>query len=105
MKKLVLTFAVLGVSLATAKSYSLTLGEKVQAGDVEIQPGQYNVVLEASKVRFTEINSGKTYEAPATVEDAAKKFNTTAINSHDANGVTKIDEIDLGGSTKKIEFK
>jgi hypothetical protein len=105
MKKLILTFAVLGVSLAAAKSYSLTIGDKVQAGTVELQPGEYTLVLEQSKVRFTEVNTGKTFEAAVTVEDAAKKFSSTAINSHDANGVTKVDEIDLAGTTKKIEFK
>ena len=104
-KKLIFTFAALGASLLSAKSYQITLGEKSQIGSTMLQPGDYSVVLEASKVRFTDVNSGKSVEAAATVEDAAKKFGATAINAHDANGVNQIDEIDLGGTTKKIEFK
>jgi hypothetical protein len=103
--KFAIAFAVLGMSFASAKSFQITLSSPSQAGALELQPGQYNVSLDGTKVKFTEVNSGKSVETPATLENADKKFHDTAVDSQDVNGKNKIQEIDLGGTVTKIKFQ
>ncbi len=104
-KKIAITFAVLGMSLLGAKSFQITLSNPTQAGTLALQPGQYSVSLDGSKVKFTDVNSGKSVVTDATTESAEKKFGATAVDTADVNGKTKIQEIDLGGTVTKVKFQ
>lgn len=97
-------FTVLGLSVAGAKSYEVNLPQSVKAGSAELKPGNYSVVVDGSKVRFKEATTGKITEADVTVGTADKKFAATQIDTTQANGQTTIKEIDLGGTTTKLQF-
>ena len=97
-------FTVLGLSVAGAKSYDVTLPQAVKAGSAELKPGSYSVVVDGSKVRFKESATGKITEADVTVGTADKKFSATQVDTTQANGETTIREIDLGGTTTKLQF-
>jgi len=99
-------FAVLGLSLASAKSYEISVDAVSKAGDVQLQPGLYKVSLTGNKVKFTNQDSGKSVETNATVDTTSKtKFDATSVESEQGKGVSTIHEIDLGGTTSKIKFQ
>ncbi len=99
-------FAILGLSLASAKSYEISVDSVSKVGDVQLQPGSYKVTLDGSKVKFTNQDSGKSVEATGTVENNGKsKFDATALETEQNNGVTTVHEIDLGGTRTDIKFQ
>ena len=75
MKKLVVTFALLGLSIASAKSYSITLSNPAVAGNLQLKPGDYKVKLvePEGKAVFTDMVSGKKYETQ--VKAGSMQFN------------------------------
>jgi hypothetical protein len=103
--KFFLGFALFGLSLASAKSYEISVDSVSKAGDVQLQPGSYKVSLDGAKVKFTDENSGKSIETNATINTTGKaKFDTTSVETVQQNGVTLVHEIDLGGTATKITF-
>ena len=101
-----IAFAVLGLSIASAKNYQITLDSATKAGTLTLKAGKYNVVaMDASKVRFTEVGSGKTVETEAKIENGEKKYGDTAVNASQVDGTKQINEIMLGGTTTKIRFE
>src|SRR3974377_1023588 len=98
-------FAVLGLSVAGAKSFEITLDTAVKAGSGEVKTGKYSLVLmEDSKGRFTSAN-GQAVETSAKMSTVEKKFSSTQIDLKQGNGTAQINEIDLGGTKTKIEFE
>jgi len=88
-----------------AKSYKVVLSSLYKVGNTEFQPGDYKVTVDGSKkVRFTAIKTGKTTEVEAKVESADSKFDHTAVTSKRVDGVTRLSEIQIGGSKTKIAF-
>jgi hypothetical protein len=104
--KFLIGFVVLGLSLASAKSFQISVDSVAKAGDVQLQPGIYKVTLNGNKVKFTSEASGKSVETNATVDTSSKKkFDSTAVESVQGSGSSKISGIDLGGTTTKIKFE
>ena len=103
--KLMLAFSVFGLSLLSAKSYEIILDNTSQAGSAELKAGRYNLSLENTKVRFTDVNTGKSVETQAKIVNADKKFENTLVDTKQVNGATQINEIDLGGTKTKVEFE
>ena len=104
--KFFIGFAILGLSLASAKSYEISVDTVSKVGDVQLQPGAYKVTLDGSKVKFTNEDSGKSVETNGTVELNNKtKFDATALETVQNNGVTTVNEIDLGGTRTDIKFR
>ena len=105
-KKALLLSAVLFLSsltVAFAKSYTITLANPTKAGKVELAAGQYKLKLQGNVVIFTDSHY-KSYTAPAKVETVQKKYDVTAVETQkDASG-DRITDIQLGGSNSKIEF-
>jgi hypothetical protein len=105
MFRSLLLFAALGLSLASAKSYDITLDTATKVGSVELKPGKYSLsVMDETKVRFTSTN-GQAVEASAKVTTSDKKFQATQIDMKQVNGAAQVNEIDLGGTKTKILFE
>ena len=105
MFRSLLLFAFLGLSLAGAKTFEITLDQPAKAGAVELKAGKYNLLLmEDSKVRFTSAN-GQAVETSAKMSTAEKKFSATQIDLKQIGGTAQINEIDLGGTKTKIQFE
>jgi hypothetical protein len=103
--KLGILFAVIGLSLASAKSYDVTFSTPSKAGSADLEAGDYKVAVAGTKVTFTAVKTGKSVETEATVQAAQKKFPATLVDADSASGATKIHEIDLGGTTTKVMFQ
>ena len=101
MNRVKLTFALFTLALATlsaASHYSLTLDSAQWAGDKQLKPGEYRIEVSGDKAT---LKSGKTVvELPITVETGQKKYSVTSYNAVDS----KIVEIQLGGTNKKLVF-
>jgi hypothetical protein len=104
MLKRLATIALLGVSLAGAKSYTITLSEVCHAGSTPLRPGQYTLKLDGSKVVLID-SKGNSVEPTARIETAARKFGQTAIVISKADGVNRLLSITLGGSKSKVIFE
>jgi hypothetical protein len=99
MKKLVIAFALLGLSLA-AKSYRVTLYEKSVLGSTELKPGDYTIELKDQQVV---VKNGKTQATSAVkVENEPAKFTTTTVRYSNGDGRYHIQEIRLGGTNMKL---
>ena len=105
MFRSLLLFAALGLSVASAKSFDITLDNTSKVGTVELKPGKYSLlVMDNSKVKFTDAK-GQATEASAKVSTAEKKFQATQIDVKNINGAAQVNEIDLGGTKTKILFE
>jgi hypothetical protein len=99
--KLSLGFATvaLGIACAASSSYKVTIPADTWAGDTQLKAGNYKVQVEGNQATFT---SGKQkFEVPATVEQNAKKSADTLLETSG----TKLQAIDIGGTTTKIVIK
>ena len=100
MNKLLFAFTVLGLTLASAKTYRLTFYDPVIVGGAELKPGDYKMELKGDKVVITDgKHSG---EAPVKVEKAESNFTSTSIRYQHADGKFRVNEIRLGGTNLKL---
>ena len=92
------------LNIASAKSYDITLGAPTMAGNTELKAGEYKLKVDGNQAVFTNPENAKSFTAPVRIENSDRKFDQTAIQSSTQNGTDSIREIDLGGSTTKLEF-
>jgi len=106
MRKFVVvaSLAAFSISLASAKSYEITVASPVKAGSVQLKPGRYKVKVEGTNATFVEEGKSKGVTVPVKVKEGAKKFDDTRVHSSKDGEVEKISEIDLGGSKTVLEF-
>ena len=105
MRKLILLFAVAGLSVAGAKSYDVTFGSPTVLGAVQVPAGQYQLKFEGSKVTLVNTSNGKRLEADATVQEMPTKFAETIVSSKHVDGKDLVDEIQIGGTKTALDFK
>jgi hypothetical protein len=100
--KLVLAFAVIGLAVASAKSYTLNLYAPASVGSTELKAGSYTVEVKDSKAV---IKSGKVRaEADVKVETNGDRYGATTVRFNEAGGKMLIQEIRLGGTNTKLIF-
>jgi hypothetical protein len=98
-------FVLIGPARAD-KSYDVTMTNAATAGSIQLQPGDYHLVLDNSKVRFTELKTGKEFEVDAKIDNSAdRKFESTEIHLQRVEGATLITEIRLGGTKTRVVFR
>jgi len=106
MKKLALigVLALSCLSIASAKSYEITLSGPTKAGNVQLKAGLYHLKIDGSNAVFTDVDSAKSFTVPVKVENTDKKFDQTKVDATKDNGTAVINDIELGGSKTKVEF-
>ena len=100
----VATLAVFSLSVASAKSYQITVSNPTKAGTAQLKPGRYNVKVEGTNATFVEEGKNNGVTVPVKVKEGAKKFDGTRVHSAKDGDVEKINEIELGGSKTVLEF-
>ena len=105
MRKLILLFAVAGLSVAGAKTYDVTFASPAVLGTVQVPAGQYQLKYEGSKVTLVNASNGKRLEADATVQEMPTKFAETIVQSKHVDGKDLVDEIQIGGTKTALDFK
>jgi len=95
--------AILVVSaVASAKSFSVTLFQPSVVGGAELQPGEYKLEWNESKVVIR--NGKKSAEAVVKAEATEQKFDSTSVRYENVDGKYRIQEIRLGGTKTKLVF-
>ncbi len=100
MKRLLVTFALLGLAVASAKEYKITLFQPSVLGATELKAGDYKLEVTNDKVVIR--GGGRTGEAAVKVETGAGKFPSTSVRYANADGKYKIQEICVGGTNMKL---
>jgi len=101
-KRLLLVFAVAGLAVASAKSYSIDLFQPALLGTTQLAPGHYSVDVTDQKAV---VRNGRIHcEAPVKVENMNQKFNTTTVRFANGDGKMHIQEIHVGGTKTKLVF-
>jgi hypothetical protein len=95
--------ALLCVPAVFASSYHFTIGDKVQAGTVQLKPGEYSVSVKGSQAVFTD-QYGKQTTAAVKVDTADSKFSATEVVCSTTGGSEHIEYIGLKGSNQKLVF-
>jgi hypothetical protein len=92
------------LSLASAKSYEITLSSPSKVGAMQLAAGSYKLQFDGAKATFTNLNTDKQVTADVKVNTVEKKYDVTAIDSTKTGEVEQINAIELGGSKTKLEF-
>ena len=90
-------------ALASAKTYEVTVTSPAKAGSVELKPGDYKLKIEGSQAVFTDSHN-KSVTVPAKIENVAKKFSYTSIETAKQGGTDTIQAIDLGDSKTQVKL-
>jgi hypothetical protein len=102
MKNPLLAFTLLGVSIAGAKTYTITLSSPAAIGNSQLKSGEYKLELKGDSVL---VKDGKMVnEFPVHVENEVRKFDSTSVTTSSQGGSNRIEEIRLGGTTVKLVF-
>ena len=106
MKSFVLAgvLAISTLSIASAKTYEITLASPTKAGNLQLKPGQYRLKVDGSNATFTNVENGKSETSPVKVVATDKKFDTTTVDASKEGDTSTIKDIELGGSKTKLEF-
>jgi uncharacterized protein YdbL (DUF1318 family) len=104
MLKQLAMIALLGVSLASAKSYTVTISQACQAGGAQLKPGQYTLKVDNQTVVLID-SKGNSIETAAKIETAERKFDQTAILISNAGGTARLQSITLAGSKSRVVFE
>lgn len=101
-KKLLLAFAVIGLAVASAKSYTVNLYSQANLGTMTLEPGAYTVEVKDSKAIF---KNGKVHGEVAVKEVSGdSKYSSTTVRFNNSDGKMEIQEIRLGGTKTKLVF-
>jgi hypothetical protein len=74
-------FFLIGTARAD-KRYQIMISAVTKAAAVELQPGEYTIIVDNSAVRFANSKTGKEFEVAAKIDDSAKtKFAGTEVHS------------------------
>ena len=106
MKKLLMVGAlcVSTLSIVSAKSHDIVISTTVKAGSVQLKPGEYRLKVDGGNATFIDLNTDKTYTTPVKVQTSDKKFDQTKMDTTKDGEDMKLQDIELGGSTTKLEF-
>lgn len=101
-KKILLAFAVFGLAVASAKTYTVNLYSPATVGSTALEPGTYTVEVKDSKAI---IKNGKLHgEVPVQEVATDTKFSSTTVRFNNVDGKMQIQEIRLGGTKTKLVF-
>ncbi len=106
MKKSLILGAVLSLSslcFAGQKSYDVIFSSPAKVSGVQLAAGEYKVKVDGTNAVFTD-SKAKSVSAPVKVETGSKKFQYTAVDATKEGTVDKVNAIEFGGSTTRLEF-
>jgi hypothetical protein len=101
-RRLLFVFALAGLAVASAKSYTVNLFQPSMLGNTQLKPGEYQIAVVDQKAV---IRNGKVEgQAPVKVEAGDVKYDSTTVRFSNADGKMHIQEIHIGGTKTKLVF-
>ena len=92
------------VSLISAKTYTFTLSDTVQAGTVQLKPGEYRLKMDGSQIVLMD-QTRHQIDITARLETSDHKFSQTSIKTSNEDGKARIMSIELGHTTSTVVFE
>ena len=92
------------LSLASAKTYEITLANPSKAGTADLKAGQYLLKINGNNATFVKVDGGKNVTVPVKVVNGEKKFETTTVDAAKEGDTQVIKDVELGGSKTQIVF-
>jgi hypothetical protein len=102
-KRFVLAFAILGLTVASAESYRVTLSQPSKVEGKQLKAGDYRLNVADSKL--TIVNAKESVEVPVKVKTGDTKFDSTSIRYTGAGDKVSITEIRIGGTKTTLVFE
>jgi hypothetical protein len=103
--KLLVLFAGVGLSIASAKTYHVVVPDHADLAGAKVKAGDYSVKIDGTKAILIGDENNKKIEANGSVQTADKKFSETTLEVvRGADGINHITAIDLGGTTTRLTF-
>ncbi len=99
MFKKLLVSAILGLGIASAASYNVTLTHPSSVKGTQLKAGDYRINVENDKVVF--MKGKESVEAPVKIQNADKKYSVTAVRYAADNSIL---EIQVGGTKTALVF-
>jgi hypothetical protein len=92
-----------GLCFAGQKSYDVIFSAPATVSGVKLAAGEYKVKVDGTNAVFTNSKS-KSVTAPVKVGTGTKKFQHTAVDATKSGDTDKVNAIEFGGSTTRLEF-
>jgi hypothetical protein len=102
MRRLLFCFALAGLAVANAKSYTVNLFQPSLVGSTQLKAGEYQVEVVDQKAVFR--NGKVESETPVKVEASDVKYSSTSVRFTNGDGKMHVQEIHLGGTKTKLVF-
>lgn len=96
--------ALAALAFASTKTYNVSFTHSAKAGSQQLTAGEYKLKIDGANAIFTDVRTSKSVSVPVKVETGAKKFTVTSVDSSEDGAAQRINSIQLGGSTTKLEF-
>ena len=103
LKKFVLAFGVLALTMASAENYKVTLSQPTSVKGKQLKAGDYR--LNVADTKCTIVSGKESVEVPVKVETVDKKFETTAVRYSGTGDKQSISEIRIGGTKTRLVFE
>jgi hypothetical protein len=103
LKRFVLAFAILGLAVASAESYRVTLSQPSKVEGKQLKAGDYRLNVADSKL--TIVNGKESVEVAVKVKTGDTKFDNTAIRYTGTGDKVSITEIRIGGTKTTLLFE
>ena len=98
-----IALALAGIPAASAKTYDVTFASPAMVKDIHLAPGHYRLRMDGTNITFTDLD-GNSYRTTARVEQVAKKFSDTEVETRMTGGTDHVEEIRLQGTRTELEF-
>jgi hypothetical protein len=99
-----LTIAVAGNVRPSTRAYDISFPSITKVGKALLKAGRYTVKVDGNNAVFTEELTAKSVMMPVKVENTDKKFRSTRVEANKEGDTDVVKDIELGGSTMKLEF-
>lgn len=97
--------AVAGGNVPKVKTYVVTFSSSTKVGSLNLKAGDYRLQIEGNQATFTDVITAKSVTTDVkAVENSEKKFTKTIINTTTEGKADVVKDIELQGSTTKIDF-
>jgi hypothetical protein len=101
-KRFVLAFAILGLAVASAETYRVTLSQPSKIEGKQLKAGEYRLNLADSKL--TIVSGKQSVEVPVKIQNGETKFDSNAVRYTGTGDTVSIKEIRLGGTKTTLLF-
>jgi hypothetical protein len=101
-KQILLSFAVVGLSVASAETFRVTLAQPSVIQGTQLKAGDYKLTVKDASVVI--VNGKTKVEVPAKISNTEKKFDMTRVLYNEEQGKAAIESIEVGGTRTKLQF-